>query len=269
MKARLGLIGLGEMGMVMAENLLKKGYPLAVFDLDQKRVKRLVNLGASAVSGPDQVAENSDLLLIIVRTTEQVRCVLFGENGVVSASSLPSAIAVMSTISPVDARKMAKPFQNKGIGFIDAPVSGARLRAESGDLTIMVGGDSGIYRKFLPIFKVIGRHVVHVGSVGAGQTAKLVNNMLLLINMCVAHEAKTLIEDTGMDHDTIFDLIRVSTGQSWVIDNWDTVAGWRQLYSPGTTLDLLYEDIDITLQLGEKHQVPLYLSALAKQLLRY
>jgi len=178
-------------------------------------------------------------------------------------------VAVMSTISPVDAVEMATLAGEKGIGFMDAPVSGARQRAESGELTVMVGGQKSLYDRFLPVFEILGQNVFHVGDVGAGQYAKLINNMLLLVNMCAAHEAVSLTEAAGMDPQAVFDLVRVSTGQSWVVDNCETVAGWKENYRSGETLDLIYKDIDITLTLGEKKKVPLYLSALAKQLVRY
>ena len=266
---KLGFIGLGEMGIPMAEKLARKKYPLAVYDIASGPMKRLEALGAMAASGPAMVAEHSDFVIIIVRNTDQVQNVLFGDNGIVSATSLPDSVAIMSTISPVDAIKMAAQLKAKGVEFMDAPVSGARQRAESGELTIMVGGDVTVFQKHLPVLEVFGSHVFHVGDVGAGQYAKLINNMLLLVNMCAAHEAKALAEGAGMDPEAIFDVVRVSTGKSWVVDNWETVDGWKRDYFPGGTLDLLYKDIDITLSLGEKKKVPLILSSLAKQLVRY
>ena len=152
---------------------------------------------------------------------------------------------------------------------MDAPVSGAQQRAESGELTVMIGGPEQLYGRFRPVFEVLGSNVFHIGDVGAGQYAKLINNMLLLVNMCAAHEAVSLTRAAGMDPKVVLDLIRVSTGQSWVVDNWETVDGWKQDYQPGETLDIIYKDIDITLGLGEKKKVPLHLSALAKQLVRY
>ncbi len=269
MKTKLGFIGLGEMGLPMAKNLAGKGYPLSVYDVDPEPLRQLTELGAVAAAGPDAVAEYADFVMIIVRTTDQVRNVIFGANGIATAASPPSAVAVMSTISPLDAREMAAKANEKGIGFIDAPVSGARLRAELGELTIMVGGDTGIFKEFSDVLEVLGRYVVHVGDVGAGQTVKLINNMLLLINMCGAHEAKALVDAAGLDLKTVFDIVRVSTGKSWVVDNWETVDGWKTNYVSGGTLDIVYKDIDTTLYLGEKKRVPLYLSALAKQMVRY
>lgn len=266
---KLGFIGLGEMGLPMAENLVKNGYGLTVFDLAPEPLQRLKSIGATIASGPDEVAARSDFLMVIVRTPEQVRQVLFGTGGVVTGDKLPEAVAVMSTISPVDAVEMAAQAGEKGIGFMDAPVSGAQQRAESGELTVMIGGPEQLYGRFRPVFEVLGSNVFHIGDVGAGQYAKLINNMLLLVNMCAAHEAVSLTRAAGMDPKVVLDLIRVSTGQSWVVDNWETVDGWKQDYQPGETLDIIYKDIDITLGLGEKKKVPLHLSALAKQLVRY
>jgi 3-hydroxyisobutyrate dehydrogenase-like beta-hydroxyacid dehydrogenase len=269
MKTKLGFIGLGEMGLPMAKNLVKKGFPLTVYDLDPEPLKQLEAMGAVTASGPASVAENSDLVMVIVRTTEQVRKVLFGDKGVVSAAMTPSAVAVMSTISPVEAGEMAVLAKEKNIEFLDAPVSGARERAETGKLTIMVGGETDVFQKFLPVFDTLGSKIVHVGGVGAGEYAKLINNMFLLVHMCAAYEAVSLAESEGMDPSEIFDIVKSGTGQSWVVDNWETVRGWKKNYFEGGTLDLIYKDIDITLSIGEKKKVPLYLSSLSKQLGRY
>ena len=266
---KLGVIGLGEIGLPMAKNLVKKGFQLTVYDLDPEPLKQIKAVGGVIASEPKSVANDSDLVLIIVRTTDQVRKVLFGDNGVVTADRTPSAIAVMSTISPLDAKEMAGLAKEKNIEFLDAPVSGARERAESGKLTIMIGGETDVFQKFLPVFETLGSTIVHLGGVGAGEYAKLINNMFLLVHMCAANEAVSLAESAGMDPSKVFDIVKSGTGQSWVIDNWEIVHGWKKNYFEGGTLDIIYKDIDITLSLGEKKKVPLYLSSLSKQLGRY
>ncbi len=175
----------------------------------------------------------------------------------------------MSTIDPMMAKKLAGIAKEKGADLLDAPVSGARQGAETGTLTVMVGGAEEVSKRCKPIFDVLGKNIFYLGEVGMGESAKLINNLLLLVNMSAAYEAVALGKKAGVKMDVLFDLIKVSTGNSWVIEHWDMVTSWKDKYKVGGTLDLIYKDINLTLDLGENLKVPLYLSSLAKQLVRY
>lgn len=269
METKIGFVGLGEMGFPMAKRLMNAGYQLTVFDIVREPLLSLQAAGAQIVDSVKDVAIKADRVIVMVRTTAQAERVINGENGVLEGATRGSTILLMSTIDPMMAKKLAELAQEKGVDLLDAPVSGAKQGAESGTLTVMVGGDEAVFKKCKPVFEVLGKNIFYLGQIGMGESAKLINNLLLLVNMCAAYEAMALAKKAGVRIDVLFDLIKVSTGNSWVFDHWDMVTSWKDNYKPGGTLDLVYKDINLTLDLGENLKVPLHLSSLAKQLVRY
>lgn len=269
MKARIGFIGVGEMGFPMAKRLINADHKLYVFDMVKEPLLTLQNAGAEIGGSAKEVAEKSEMVIVMVRTTAQAESALSGDRGVLAGAPRGSTILLMSTIDPFVVKKLAGLAKERGVDFLDAPVSGAKQGAEAGTLTVMVGGVEDVFRKCKPIFDVLGKNIFYLGDIGMGESAKLVNNLLLLVNMCAAYEAMALAIKAGVKMDVLFNLIKVSTGNSWVIEHWDMVTSWKDNYKPGGTLDLVYKDINLTLDLGENLKVPLYLSSLAKQLLRY
>ncbi|WP_299977986.1 NAD(P)-dependent oxidoreductase [Desulfobacula sp.] len=269
MEKAIGFIGLGEMGYPMAKNLINAGYKLNVYDIDKKSLRQIEKIGAQVAKSPMDVAACSEMVIIAVRTTSQVEQIIKGEKGVLANTGQLETIIVVSTIDPLIACDLAEQSEKKGLIFLDAPISGGKERAGTGDLTIMVGGSESGFQKYKKIFDVLGSHTFYLGDSGMGQYAKLINNMLLLVNMCAVHEAKNLANKVGLKSDTLFDLLKVSTGDSWVVNNWQIVRSWKEDYQKGGTLDLLYKDIDMTLSVAEIHEIPMFLSSLAKQLVRY
>lgn len=269
MGTKVGFIGVGEMGFSMAGRLIHAGYELTVFDVVKEPLVSLQSLGARIGDSAKEAAEGSEVIIVMVRTTAQAERVIGGDQGVLEGATAGQTILLMSTIDPIVAKKLAGMAKAKGVDLLDAPVSGARQGAEAGTLTVMVGGPEEIFRKRKPLFDVLGRNIFYLGEIGMGESAKLINNLLLLINMCGAYEAVALGKKAGVKMDVLFDLIKVSTGNSWVVEHWDMVTSWKDHYKSGGTLDLIYKDIALTLDLGENMKVPLYLSSLAKQLVRY
>jgi len=269
MKRKIGFIGLGEMGFRMAKRLIGDGYKLIVFDVVEEPLLNLRDAGAQVAESSKEVAEKSQIIIVMVRTTAQAERVISGEKGVLEGATRSSTILLMSTIDPFAVKKLAELAQVKGVDLLDAPVSGAKQGAEAGTLTVMVGGNEAVFKECKPIFEALGKNIFYLGQIGMGESAKLINNLLLLVNMCAAYEAMALAKKAGVKMDVLFDLIKVSTGNSWVVDHWDMVTSWKDNYKPGGTLDLVYKDINLTLDLGENLRVPLHLSSLAKQLLRY
>jgi len=269
METKIGFIGLGEMGFPMANRLIKAGYPLIVFDIVKEPLLSLQAAGAQIANTAKEVAQKTDRVIIMVRTTAQAERVISGENGVLEGATRGSIILLMSTIDPIASKKLAEMAKEKGIDLLDAPVSGAKQGAEAGTLTIMVGGEEEIFKKCRPIFEALGKNIFYLGENGMGESAKLINNLLLLVHMSAGYEAMALAKKAGVKINVLFDLIKVSTGNSWVIEHWDMVTSWKDNYKPGGTLDLIYKDINLTLDLGESLRVPLHLSSLAKQLVRY
>jgi len=269
MEKRMGFIGLGEMGLPMAKNLMKAGYELNVFDMDKRPLMELEKLGAHVLGSSKEVARSSKIVIVMVRTVEQVKEVIAGKEGVLTGAAGSSIILIMSTIDPGTAQEMSRLAAEKGVMVLDCPVSGARQGAEAATLTIMVGGPEAVFKGCKPILEVLGKNIFYLGESGMGESAKLINNLLLLINMSAAYEAVSLAKKAGVKMDELFDLIKVSTGNSWIIEHWDMVTKWKDQYVEGGTLDLIYKDIKLTLAMGESLKAPLHLSSLCTQLVRY
>jgi 3-hydroxyisobutyrate dehydrogenase len=269
MKTTIGFIGVGEMGFPMAKRLIDAGYKLSIFDIAREPLASLLNAGAQIGGSPKEVAEKSEVVIVMVRTTMQAERVIGGDNGVLEGIPRGSTILLMSTVDPFMVKKLERLAQEKAVYFLDAPVSGAKQGAEAGTLTVMVGGSEEAFNRCKAIFNTLGKNIFYLGEAGMGESAKLINNLLLLVNMCTVYEAVVLAKKAGVKMDVLFNLIKVSTGNSWVIDHWDMVTSWKDNYKVGGTLDLMYKDINLTLDLGENLKVPLHLSSLAKQLVRY
>ena len=269
MDRKIGFIGIGEMGFPMAKNLIDSGYDLSVFDISEAALDDLAKLGAARGASIKEIGEFSDVIFIMVRTTEQVEAVVIDRGGLLESCKPGSCIIIASTISPTSVQKIAGKAKEKEIQIVDAPVSGGRQGAEARTLSMMVGGEKEAYERVWPILEKMGKNIFYMGSEGMGEVAKLANNLLLLIQMNAAYEATALAEKAGLDIELLRDLIKVSTGDSWVVDHWDMVTSWKENYEPGGTMDLIYKDFQLALGLAQDLKTPLHLGAVASQLGRY
>jgi len=184
----VGFIGLGVMGKPMASNLIKAGYQLVVCDINPNPVKELVNMGATAVTSPKEVAESCTVIITVLRNSTDVEAVVCGENGILEGIKPGSIFIDMSTIDPLVSRRVASLISEKGASMIDAPVSGGEPRAKDGTLTIIVGGSEEIVEKCKDILNVMGKNVIHVGDIGMGGTVKLANQVLVGVNAVAVAE---------------------------------------------------------------------------------
>jgi len=266
---KIGFIGLGEMGALMAKNLLGAGYQLSVFDINKQAVEELYKQGATESYSAKEVGEYSNITIVMARTTEQVNAIILGEKGLLEGCKVKSRILIMSTISPIAVQNIAEIAKKRNIEVLDAPVSGGRQGAEDATLSIMVGGDKKVFQEVRPIFEKIGKQIFYLGDYGMGEVAKIANNLLLLINMNAAYEAIELVEKAGLSVESFLDVVKPSTGGSWVLEHWDMVNSWKNNYKPGGTLDLIYKDFGLASGLAQDLKVPVYLGALASQLGRY
>jgi len=264
---KVGFIGLGDMGKPMAKRLLKAGIPVtSCYHIRREPLEEIVNLGATAVSSPEEVARASDVIISIVRDEAQTSEVLWGQEGVMNGVKPGTIILIMSTLSPSFCQKAASEAGKKGVGVLDAPVSGASPAAEAGTLTIMVGGQSQLLEECRPILEAMGKNIFHLGEIGMGQAAKLANNVIVLTGICVATEGLALGVKAGVDLDRMLEIIRVSSGNSWVIEHWELISILKKAYKPGGTLDIMYKDLGLALDMARDLQVDLPISALATQL---
>ena len=187
------------MGQPMALNLIKAGYPLWVYSRTAERAQPLVEAGATACATPREVAEQADIIIIIVSDTPDVEHVILADDGVIHGASAGDVVVDMSTISASATRKIAAQLGDKGVEMLDAPVSGGDIGARDGTLSIMVGGKSGVFERVKPVFEVMGKSIVRVGESGAGQVAKTCNQMLVAQHVNAAAEALLLAKKCGAD----------------------------------------------------------------------
>ncbi|MFH1080832.1 MAG: NAD(P)-dependent oxidoreductase [Pseudomonadota bacterium] len=269
---KIGFIGLGEMGSPMAKNLVKSGYTLFVFDIRKEAADELVKVGAKACASPGEVGKSADVIFVMARDTEQVESIVLGDKGFLESCRPGSCIVISATINPLAVQKIAALAEKKKVEVVDAPVSGGRQGAEAGTLTIMAGGNEATFNKIRTVLEKVGKSIFYLGGCGMGEVAKLANNLLLLINMNAAFEAVKLAQNAGLSLDALMQIVKPSTGGSWVMEHWDMVTSWKENYKPDgpeTTIDLIYKDFQLAYSLAKDLKTPLFLSALASQLGRY
>jgi 3-hydroxyisobutyrate dehydrogenase len=264
MAGKVGFIGLGAMGGPMAANLVKHGFSLVVHDIDPAKVERLRALGAVSANAADEVAVATERTICMVETTAQAEAVIGGERGIVQRARRGHVVACMSTIDPFAARRLGEQLAGRGIGMVDAPVSGGTERAASGELSVIVGGAPETVKACDDLFRAMGRNVFHVGALGQGLAMKLVNNMLVQVNTVAVAEALVLGVKAGLDPKTIYDVVRVSTGTSFAFDT-RVPRILRRDFAPGGTVDISFKDQELETAFAKQLGVPLFLANVSQQ----
>jgi len=264
MAGKVGFIGLGAMGGPMALNLAKAGFKLVVHDIDQSKTAPLRAKGAELAGNAEAVAAAVDRTILIVETTDQAESVIAGERGIIRSAKPGHIVVCMSTIDPFAARSLAERLAAKGIAMVDAPVSGGTGRAQSGELSVIVGGDKEVIAKCQDLFAAMGNRTFHVGPLGSGLAMKLVNNMLVQVNTVAVAEALVLGVKAGLDPQTIYEVVRVSTGASaaWELRVPRILKGD---FAPGGTIDISYKDQELETAFAKRLGVPLLLANLTQQ----
>ena len=214
---KIGLIGLGIMGKPMAKNLLKAGYDLTVSDLNQASVDEIVAAGAKAATNAE-IGETCDVVLTMVPNSPQVKAVMLGEDGVAAHMKPGSVFIDMSSINPVASKEIAAELAKRGIEMLDAPVSGGEPKAIDGTLSFMVGGKQEVFDQYKDILGAMGTSVVRCGDVGAGNTTKLANQIIVACNIQALSEALTLAKMAGVDPELVFQAIRGGLAGSTVMN---------------------------------------------------
>lgn len=264
MAGKVGFIGLGAMGGPMALNLVKAGFKLVVHDIDQTKTAPLRAKGAELAGTAEAVAAEVERTIVIVETTEQAESVIAGERGIIKSAKPGHIVLCMATIDPFAARTLADRLAAQGIAMLDAPVSGGTGRAQSGELSVIVGGAADVVAKCEDLFKAMGNRTFHVGPLGSGLAMKLVNNMLVQVNTVAVAEAMVLGVKAGLDPQMIYEVVRVSTGASaaWDLRVPRILAGD---FEPGGTIDISYKDQELETAFAKRLGVPLLLANLTQQ----
>ena len=244
MAGKVGFIGLGAMGGPMALNLVKAGFALVVNDIDAAKTEPLKAKGCEVAASAQAVAAAVERTIVIVETTEQAESVIIGAHGIIRGAKPGHIVLCMATIDPFAARSIADRLAALGIAMLDAPVSGGTGRAQSGDLSVIAGGAAEVFAKCQDLFGVLGSRSFHVGALGSGLAMKLVNNMLVQVNTVAVAEALVLGVKAGLDPQTIYEVVRVSTGASaaWELRVPRILTGD---FEPGGTIDISYKDQEL------------------------
>ncbi len=264
---QVGFIGLGIMGSGMSRNLLAAGFQLTVHNRSPERMRPLAEAGAATAASPAELAAACDVVIVCVSDTPDVEAVLLGEQGVVHGARPGSLVIDMSTISPRATRAIAGQLAERGIAMIDAPVSGGSEGAAKGTLSIMVGGAADDVRRATPYLEAMGRTITHVGPTGAGQSCKLVNQILVVVTMLGVAEALVFAQAGGLDLERALAAVDGGAGGSWMLSNRGSQA-IRRDWRPGFTIDLQQKDLRLVLEAADEVGVPMLATGTVFQLYR-
>jgi 3-hydroxyisobutyrate dehydrogenase len=264
---QLGFIGVGNIGTPMCHHLLQAGHTVLVYDVKASNLARMVNLGARQAQSPQAVAQACDIVFSSLPGPREVEQVALGSDGIIAAAR-PGLIYVdLSTNFPVVARRVCEALAAKGVTMLDAPVSGGVAGAERGTLAVMVGGDTAAFETCRPLLAHFGANIFHVGNIGAGCVAKLVNNMLAFANTVAACEGMLLGTKAGVDPQLLYDIIQTSSGASWALRQFPQKI-FAGDFTAGFTIDLAYKDLRLALELGDELAVPLLMGSICLNLMR-
>lgn len=268
----VALIGLGNMGAPMAANLLKAGYPLSGFDLSPQACAKAGELKIPLASSAAAAAESARVVISMLPASQHVESLYLGEAGLLARLQPGTLIIECSTIAPASAQKVAQAAQARGLPMIDAPVSGGTAGAAAGTLTFIVGGETADLERARPFLQAMGKNIFHMGKAGAGQVAKLCNNMALGVIMAVTGEAIALGVAHGLDPKVLSRMMAVSTSRSWateVCNPWpgviDTAPASRD-YAGGFGSDLMLKDLGLAVQAAMSVGATIPLGELARNL---
>ncbi|MBP0463018.1 3-hydroxyisobutyrate dehydrogenase [Roseomonas sp. PWR1] len=248
--ARIGFVGLGNMGAPMARNLIKAGHEVSAFDLAPGAIDGVP--GARRAASAADAAQGAEVVVTMLPASQHVRDAWLGAGGMMAAAGPGALLIDCSTIDVTAARDVAA--ASGGRDFLDAPVSGGVMGAEAGTLTFMVGGSDAAFARAKPVLEAMGRTIVHCGGPGAGQAAKLCNNMMLAATMAVTCEAFVLAEKLGLSHQALFDVTSKSSAQSWALTTYCPVPGpvpgspANRDYKPGFSAALMTKDLGLAQQ---------------------
>ncbi len=268
----IAFIGLGNMGAPMALNLLKAGFALRVFDLSQEPLRRLAEAGASVASGPADAVADAEVVITMLPASKHVRSLYLDDAGVLASAKAGALLIDCSTIAADAAREVATAAAERGYTMIDAPVSGGTGGATAGTLTFIVGGTAEALERARPALSAMGKNIFHAGGSGAGQVAKICNNMLLGVQMIGTIEALNLGVASGVDAKVLSEIMAKSSGRNWTLEVYnpwpgvmDTAPASRG-YAGGFGSDLMLKDLGLAAEAAETAQAPIALGALARAL---
>jgi len=272
--ARIGFVGVGTMGLPMATNLAKKGFAVTAFDVNPEAVRAAAAAGMTAAASSAEAVAGADIVVTMLPSSPHVESAYTGDGGVLAAARKGTLCVDMSTIDPGVSRRMAAAAAERGVRFVDAPVSGGVPRAVDGTLAIMVGGSEADFRSALPVLEAMGANIFHVGKVGSGEVVKLCNNLVAGVAAVAVSEAFRLAEAFGVDARVVTDVIAKSSGNTWVMEAMHPVPGVvpraasSNGYKPGFMTDLMCKDVGLAVDAARARRIPMFVAPAAQQVYR-
>ena len=265
---KIGFIGLGIMGKPMCKNLMKAGYEVTAYDIFEKAVDEIVECGAARGASNADVASQSDVVITMLPNSPHVKTAVLGENGILEGAKPGLIIVDMSSINPIASKEICEKVEEKGCFLIDAPVSGGEPKAIDGTLAIMVGGRKEIFDKTSELLAIMGGSVTHCGDIGAGNTTKLVNQIIVAINIAAVSEALVFGKKAGVDPEAIYQAIRGGLAGSTVLDAKAPMM-FDGNFNPGFRIDLHIKDLTNVLDTGHDVGASLPLSASVMEMMQW
>ena len=256
---KIGFIGLGIMGRPMAKNLLKAGHELVVFDFNKEAVADLVSNGAASAETGKELASQCDVVITMVPNSPHVRAAVLGENGVAEGAKPGTVVIDMSSIDPTESRAIGAELEKLGIDMLDAPVSGGEPKAIDGTLSVMAGGKKELFDKYYDMLMVMAGSVVYVGELGAGNVAKLANQIVVAVNIAAVSEALTFAKKAGTDPELVYQAIRGGLAGSTVMDAKAPMMLNRN-FKPGFRIELHIKDLNNALNAAHNVSSPVPLT---------
>ncbi len=253
---KVGFVGLGIMGKPMVKNLLKAGHEVVVFDLNKDNVANVVEAGAKAAGCGKEVAEQCPVVITMVPNSPQVRSAVFDENGLAEGMKAGESVLIdMTSIDPVETKKIAADLEKIGVEMLDCPVSGGEPKAVDGTLSVMCGGKKELWEKYKGLLDAMAGSVVYVGPIGSGNVAKLANQMIVAANIGIVAEALTFAKKAGTDPELVYQAIRGGLAGSTVMDAKAPMM-LEGNYNPGFRIDLHIKDLTNALNAAHAINMP-------------
>jgi 3-hydroxyisobutyrate dehydrogenase len=266
MTVKVSVIGLGSMGLGMAQSLLRKGLAVTGADLNPEAVKMLEAAGGHGLASAREAARDADILVVVVVNAAQTEAVLYGEHGAASRLRKGGVIISSATMSPDDARRLARQAEALGLHYLDAPISGGAQKAAAGQLTVMASGTAEAFSAARPALDAMAAIVYELGhEAGIGAAFKMVNQLLAGVHIAAACEAVTFAAKLGLDLPTVYKVITASAGNSWMFEN-RVPHILDGDYSPRSAIDIFTKDLGIVSDMGRKEKFPLPVAATALQM---
>ncbi|HUP96081.1 MAG TPA: NAD(P)-dependent oxidoreductase [Burkholderiales bacterium] len=263
MAISVGFVGLGNMGNPMALNVLKKGFPLTVFDLNPKAIQNVVEAGAKGAASAAEVIRNCEVLMSCLPGSPESEAFYLGAGGAIELAKAGMALVDLSSVLPSTPRMLEARAKARGLQFLEAPVSGGVTGARAATLAVMTGGDAAVLERVRPILNAIGQNIYHVGPVGSGNTIKAINNMMSTVNACTMMEGFIVGLKSGLDLKTMAEIVKASSGNSNALARVDRALIPRN-FEPGFKVALMNKDLDTFHAIAKEVHVPVTFSNLAQ-----